>query len=356
MADSNNSKAARPPNGFSISRQLSANPIWAIVLMFALTQLLAVPAGILLLQAAASNPQVQQLSAAPTGNADDLLNALFFVGYILFGAVAIVLTLRYYKGRMLFRLLEFSVVIGSVSMLLFAYLNGLAGMPFEQALGLSSLLGFVFGVAKFFWPVPLKNSAAILSSAGVGALFGFSMGFWPALMFVLALSLYDYIAVFRTKHMLQMAQALGTKSLSFTITAEAGGPDESHEKKQAAHAASVSTSRPAVVPSAPPAVLSEPGASSHPSASAAASHSTHSARPIERLDLGSGDLAVPAMLAISSYTVAGPAGAIAVMIGTTISIFLLLGLVVEKRVALPALPPICLGGLLALLVVKLAGF
>jgi len=38
------------------------------------------------------------------------------------------------------------------------------------------------------------------------------------------------------------------------------------------------------------------------------------------------------------------------VVGTTISLYYTLHFVTEKRVALPALPPICLGGLSALLI------
>ena len=78
----------------------------------------------------------------------------------------------------------------------------------------------------------------------------------------------------------------------------------------------------------------------------------------DRLDLGTGDLSVPAMLSVSAYTL-GPNGLIysfAVAIGSTLALYALLKFVSKERVFLPALPPICLGGMLGLLVVKLAGF
>ncbi|MDE1798060.1 MAG: hypothetical protein KGH63_01485, partial [Candidatus Micrarchaeota archaeon] len=329
-----------------------------IVIMFAITQLIAVPAGILLLQASATSPDVAALSVVPPGQADNPLSAVFFVGSVLLSTGAILLLLYLYRfgslfkwlGEIIIRLLEFSVVSFAVAALLFAYLNVAAGVAFDAAFTVSLLAGLLFALLKFFIP-RLKNSAAILSSAGVGALFGFSLGFWPALLFILLLSLYDYIAVFRTRHMLQMAQALGTKSLSFTITADAGGrePAPPKIKTQAVPIDLAASSSP---PAAARAATGIPNLAPPTAASSAPRHYGG----IDRLDLGSGDLMVPAMLAVSTYTIAGTVGAVAVMAGTILSIALLLRLVVEKRVALPALPPICLGGLVALLIVKLAGF
>ena len=56
------------------------------------------------------------------------------------------------------------------------------------------------------------------------------------------------------------------------------------------------------------------------------------------------------MLAVSTSTIAGAPGALAVALGCSAALYLTLKLVIEKRVALPALPPLCLGGLGALLV------
>lgn len=331
---------ASPTSRASISPIL--DPIQSIVLMFALTQVLGLTAGILLLQVSLVQPVVQQLSVAPTGQADDPLNAVYFIFYVLAGAGAVLLTLRFFKGGLLFRFLEFFVLSGSISILALAYLMGFAHFDFISATLAAGAFGTLFAAVKFFIG-QLKNPAAILSSAGVGALFGFSMGFWPALAFVLLLSLYDYIAVFKTRHMLQMASALGSRNLSFTITAQSKPQNETHDVLLAPSETETKTlSRVSPLSSAAQSSRAPPSP-------------TRSSGSIDRLDLGSGDLAIPAMLSVSSYPVAGLAGSLAVAVGTTFSIYFLLQFVVRQRVALPALPPICLGGLLALLVVKLLG-
>jgi len=193
------------------------------------------------------------------------------------------------------------------------------GVDFLSALALGTVLGILLAAAKFIWQ-SVKNTAAIISSAGVGAIFGFSLGFLPATIFVILLSIYDYVAVFKTRHMVEMARELSTRQLSFAVTAKnvpARKPKESVE---------VYVER-----------ANQEG---------------------ERLDLGTGDLSVPAMMSVSAYTL-GPNGLIyslAVAAGSTIALYALLKFVSKEKVFLPALPPICLGGMLALLLVKLAGF
>ena len=266
----------------------------------------------------ASIPEIRDLSVAPLPEANDPLNAVVFIAYILFGAGMIILVARFYKGMALFQLLEFIVISSSSSIVFFTVALSLLQIDFVLSLLFGMAIGGGLAVAKFFWS-DVKNAAAIISSGGVAALFGFSLGFVPTVIFIILLSIYDYIAVFKTKHMIEMARELSTRQLSFAVTAKqvpARKPKEAREV-----------------------------------------YVERAMNEGERLDLGTGDLSVPAMISVSAYTL-GPNGLIysfAVAIGSTIAIYLLLKFVSKQRVFLPALPPICLGGMLALLLVKLAG-
>jgi len=210
------------------------------------------------------------------------------------------------------------VIFSASSVVFFAVAMSL-GVDFAPALLLGGALAALLAAAKFFWQ-GAKNAAAVISSAGVGAIFGFSLGFLPAVIFTILLSIYDYIAVFKTRHMVEMARELSTRQLSFAVTAKD-------------------------VPARKPKETAEV-------------YVERANKEGERLDLGTGDLSVPAMLSVSAYTL-GPNGLIyslAVAAGSTVALYALLKFVSKQKVFLPALPPICLGGVLALLAVKLAGF
>ena len=323
----------------SLFRFPALDPIISIVLMFALTQALALSAGILLINAAVQNPSVNAVSVAPMpAEPENPLNAVVFIAYVLAGAGAALLAIRFLRGRMAFRLLEFAMLSASVSVLFLAFFIGLAHVDFLVAVSVSGGLGLLFALVKFFFK-GLKNTAAILSSAGVGALFWFSMGFWPAMLFIVALSLYDYVAVFKTRHMLALAQHLGARELSFTITAEKKEEEKKFVPPVKSSVSRIQSSLPQYsAPSPSPSPATKPSPSSG----------------VDRLDLGSGDLAIPAMLAVSTYGMAGLGGSLAVTAGSTVSLYVLLKFVLEKRVALPALPPICMGALCALLIFLLA--
>jgi presenilin-like A22 family membrane protease len=297
-------------------------PYAQVALFFAITQLLGIFTGIVLVSQSQVYEGIKELSVAPKElipDANSPLNAVVFLLYILAGAAMIILVARFYKGNMFYQLLEFVVVSTASSIVFFAAFLVFLSIGFEASMLLGIAAGLALGAAKFI-KSGAKNIAAIISSSGVGALFGFSLGFLPTAIFVILLSIYDYIAVFKTKHMIEMARELSTRQLSFAVTAKEVPARKEGEKTSA--------------------------------------YVDRAMREGERLDLGTGDLSVPAMISVSAYSL-GPNGliyALAVAAGSTLSLYLLLQFVSKKRVFLPALPPICLGGMLSLLLVKLLGF
>jgi len=173
--------------------------------------------------------------------------------------------------------------------------------------GLELLFAVLLVALRFAIPrnVMLRNATAVIAIAGVGSLIGISMGLLPVLIFLVLLSAYDLIAVFGTKHMVTLAKGITKRNLAFTVAL----PTEEHQ-----------------------------------------------------FELGTGDLAMPLMLAVSvmrSYSAVGyplylvPAAA--VLLGSLVGLILTMSYI-SKRVgiALPALPPQTLCMVVALLIVKLA--
>ncbi len=65
--------------------------------------------------------------------------------------------------------------------------------------------------------VVLRNVSSVVATAGAGALIGASLGVLPILAFLILVSIYDFIAVFRTKHMVKLAKGITGKNFSFTF-------------------------------------------------------------------------------------------------------------------------------------------
>jgi presenilin-like A22 family membrane protease len=224
------------------------------------------------------------------------MNALLFIGYILVGAVVMVFLIRKMSFfPFVFIAMEFMLIATSSSIVFYALLRNFLGYGESTLAGIA--IALVFATAKHFRP-QLKNAAAIMATAGVGVIFGISLGLFPLILFLILLSIYDFLSVFATKHMVEMANFIIKKDLAFTVTARAP-PSKPGEKEQ-------------------------------------------------RIDLGTGDMIAPIMLEVSALSISPVASAF-VFVGAVLSLGLFLTLVWKKKMILPALPPIVLGMIVFLL-------
>jgi presenilin-like A22 family membrane protease len=158
----------------------------------------------------------------------------------------------------------------------------------------ATAMAILLVVAKYLQP-RLRNATSVIASAGVGAILGASLEMLPAALLAAALAAYDVIAVFKTRHMVTMAKALSKMQVSFSVVAV--------QRKKA-------------------------------------------------IELGTGDIVMPAMLAVSASRL-GVASAFAVIAGATLGLLAILLLLSKKKVYLPALPPIVGAGLAAFLLSRI---
>jgi len=141
-------------------------------------------------------------------NPEDIANAIGLIVYILVFTGVILVIIRFFKGGGLFKLLE-TLAIFSTSVIVFS-----AFVP-EIAFMLAVLLvALRNSIAD---NLLARNFSAVIAIAGAGAVIGVSIGVVPALVFIALLSVYDLIAVFKTKHMVTMAKSITKRNLAFTI-------------------------------------------------------------------------------------------------------------------------------------------
>ena len=143
-----------------------------------------------------------------TENPEDIVNAIALIAYILVFTAFLLVFIRFFKGRALFKLLE-ALAIFSTSFIVFAVF-----VP-DVAFMLAVLLVALRNSAAD--NILARNFSAIIAIAGAGAVIGVSIGVIPALVFIALLSLYDIIAVFKTKHMVTMAKSITKRNLAFTV-------------------------------------------------------------------------------------------------------------------------------------------
>jgi len=279
--------------------------VTSIMLLFLAAQMLGIFTGIVLINAAQVYPEFENLNVAPGGDSASPISSALFLGYVLLGAVLMILVIKYYKGVMLFKLVEAASIFIAGNIVFYVFFIAFA-VPYDWLWAM--LLATALTVARFFRP-DLKNVAAVVASAGIGAVFGFSLDFVPTLLFVAGLSLYDFIAVFLTGHMIYMAKELGKRNLAFSVSATEMEYSRKTRKKE-------------------------------PST----------------LELGTGDMVMPLMLAVSAYKLSfNFYDSFAVIVGAAIGLAAVLWYVTSRRSFLPALPPIAFFALIALGIFRLVG-
>lgn len=271
------------------------NLLLKLVGMFLIAQVLGIYAGSFIIEDAKTNEVVSYMLIEEAGPE----TIPWFVLAILFGA-AIFLAIARLKIPLLFTLLEIAVISATSSVLFYSLIKPLLGLTLES-MAAGIILGLALAGAKQIFP-GLKNLAALFSSAGAGAVFGFTFGFFAAMLFLLILAVYDYISVYKTKHMVTMANEIVKRNMAFTISARQKLPSGKES----------------------------------------------------RLDLGTGDLSLPIMAEVSAYSIS-PLLSIWALGGAIAGVAIVLFTAWKRKEILPALPPIALGILLFTLFAILAG-
>jgi len=272
--------------------------ILRLLAMFVIAQILGTYTGAVLLFDMKENPFVQAFVI--TEQPQDPLNAVYFVAYALAGAAFLMFVIRFVRSELFFRLMEFALISTASSLVFYSLLR--IWFPYGESMLFGIVLALALAILKFFVQ-SVKNLAAILATAGAGAIFGSSFSLPVAVLFLILLSVYDYIAVLKTKHMVEMAKFMIQKELAFTITSRKYVPEV---KKEA------------------------------------------------RIDLGTGDLIAPIIVEVAAFSI-NPLISVVVGIGALVSLGAFLFLVWRKGLVLPALPPITAGVIVSLLVSLLLG-
>ncbi len=163
-------------------------------------------------------------------NPDAVENGLGLIAWILGFTAVLLIIIRLASENILFIILkglEALAIFGSSLIVL---------LPF----GLDDLAMLALGgglvAARALWEgnVLLRNVSSTVAAAGAGALIGASIGVLPIVVFLLLMAAYDYIAVFKTRHMVVLAKSLTKKNLAFTYamptTKSASAQNENYAK------------------------------------------------------------------------------------------------------------------------------
>ncbi len=262
-------------------------------------------------------------------------NALLLLGYIIILAVGMVILFRFYHGAKLFKVIE-GVVIFIASFYVFLVLLAYATQSTNISTIGAIILAFALVAAKNKW-VKLKNVAAIIASIGVGAVLGFGFSFFAAIVFMGLLAIYDFVAVFITKHMITLANVVTENNLAFMVDMSEieGVPKSSFSKKELNEYNKE---------------LKSAGQRGKRIMSAMKTTAAKGMVPISaNVALGTGDLAIPLMVAVSAYKLTlSFVPSFFVAFGAVLGLIITMFILRKYKRALPAIPPLFMGVLIGL--------
>ena len=202
----------------SLERRVDYKQIAYIMIMFvaaiSLTIVLSYMANNTYVNEALSTTPGQGLSFG-TGLSGGVNYAIYLV---VVGTIIGIITLKFRdKLNIIFRILEFIFIsLGCSFVLTIIFANFLTFISpsniFYMALG----LGISIAVLKNIIP-HTRNATAIMAGAGTAVVLGLSFGFYAMLLIVAVIAVYDYVAVYITKHMVAMANAMQGAELAFMV-------------------------------------------------------------------------------------------------------------------------------------------
>lgn len=236
---------------------------------------------------------------APSWGAGYLGGIAYAIYLVVVGTIFGLIILKF-KNKItnLLRIMEgIFLALGSsfVFMIVLGVLWG-AYLASVQIFAISLAIGISLVFIKNMYP-KITNLIAIIAAMGTATVIGASFGFYAIVVLMLIIAVYDYIAVYVTKHMVAMANVFQPLDLAFMIGSRREGVDS--QTKEAY---------------------------------------------VSRVNLGLGDLILPAMLIAGGLFLNGGVYIVVGMtIGAVVSLVYVMYLLRVQKKAMPAIPPLFIG-------------
>ncbi|HEX2021211.1 MAG TPA: presenilin family intramembrane aspartyl protease PSH [Candidatus Thermoplasmatota archaeon] len=137
---------------------------------------------------------------------ESLANPLIYLAIVVVFTVVILLIAKFAK-----RVIIKYIILGSVLLTIFYVAEPLLElvMPPMAATALAAAIGGLLTALLWWYPEWwVIDATGVLVAAGAAGIFGISFGLLPALLLLAGFAIYDAIAVYRTKHMLDLADSV----------------------------------------------------------------------------------------------------------------------------------------------------
>lgn len=138
----------------------------------------------------------------------DTSNVLWYF-LLLLAFTAAILWLAKRGHKWVIQVVILAAVVGTLVYVVPPLLFLVPGVSAGFAWGAGLAVGLASALALYFHPEwYVIDSVGVLVAAGAASIFGISLGLIPVLVLLAALAIYDAIAVYRTKHMLALADSV----------------------------------------------------------------------------------------------------------------------------------------------------
>ena len=212
---------------------------------------------------------------------EDVTNTVIYLIMILAFTAVILGLVRYKRQNLAKYVIMASIFITLAFILLLPLFYGLdyatGGTADVNLLGnVATVLAFAIaaGLVYFLIKFPewyVVDAIGILTAAGVTAILGISFGIFPAILLLIALAIYDAWAVYRTKHMITLADELTSQRLPILLVIPKKAGYSFRQQKSLKQQVASGEER-------------------------------------EAMFVGLGDLIIPGILSVSAYTFLSPSG------------------------------------------------
>jgi len=133
-------------------------------------------------------------------------NSLYYLGFILLFTLFILIIIKL-NAKWLIQLIILGAVASTICYVLYPLLYRLT--TFEMAVIASITIALAMTIILHLFPEwYVIDLVGIIVGAGAAAIFGISLSILPVILLLLLLAVYDAIAVYRTKHMITLAEGV----------------------------------------------------------------------------------------------------------------------------------------------------
>ena len=157
-------------------------------------------------------PRLTTYNMQAFGNPQSSFNYVAPVLYVglLLAFTAFLLLIIKYKVNWLIQLIMGITILSTLVYVVFAIMiKFLPSMDLLPIIAISSVASVILTVALFVYPEWfIIDIVGILVAAGASALFGISLSVIPCIILLVLLAVYDFISVYKTKHMIKLAEGV----------------------------------------------------------------------------------------------------------------------------------------------------